>query len=355
MTLIGWRERLPYSARPPRSQVPLASPMKRLRPRLAVLLPCLALGLGACLGPREEAAPAPSEGFTERTPAFSLLGRPLLYVPPSDAVQAGREAELAEARALWEADPRDEANIVWYGRRLAYLGRYQEAIEVYSAGLELHPDSPRLLRHRGHRYISLRRFAQARQDLRRAALLAAHLPYEIEPDGQPNEWNIPRTSLQGNIHYHLALAQYLDGDFAGAARDWRRCLEWGRNDDNVVSSSYWLYLSLRRLGLDREAAAAVEPVSEDMDILENHGYQRLCLLFRGDLSLEELMAREESDGIQSATLRYGLASWHLLNGERERAAEMLLQIVSEDSWSAFGHIAAEADLARLGFALLARD
>ena len=290
---------------------------------------------------------------SSRVPAFSMLGRPLLPPEMPEEVRASREAELATARADWEASPEDEGAIIWYGRRLAYLGRYQEAIDVYSAGLALHPDSPRLLRHRGHRYISLRRLGLARLDLRRAASLVRNLPYEIELDGQPNESNIPRTSLQGNIYYHLALTQYLDGDFAGATSNWRHCLAWGRNDDNVVSSSYWLYLSLRRMGFDREAAAVVAPVHADMDILENHGYLRLCLLFRGDTSIEELEARYEEDGVQSATLTYGLASYHLLDGDRERAAELLLEIVRSDAWAAFGHIAAESDLKRLGFALLA--
>ena len=53
------------------------------------------------------------------------------------------EAKLARARADYEAEPENADAMIWLGRRLAYLGRYQEAIEVYSQGIELHPEDAR--------------------------------------------------------------------------------------------------------------------------------------------------------------------------------------------------------------------
>ena len=75
------------------------------------------------------------------------------------------EADLATARRALAADPDDPDNIIWVGRRLGYLWRMSEAIAVYSEGIELHPDCARLYRHRGHRYISVRRFDDAIVDL----------------------------------------------------------------------------------------------------------------------------------------------------------------------------------------------
>ena len=73
------------------------------------------------------------------------------------------------------------STIVWYGRWLGYAGRYEEAVAVFSRGLEVLPDSAWLLRFRGHRYITLRRFDEAVADLERADALAQGRPDQVEP------------------------------------------------------------------------------------------------------------------------------------------------------------------------------
>ena len=50
---------------------------------------------------------------------------------------------------------------------------------------------------------------------------------------------------------------------------------------------------------------------------------------------------------QVSQVGYGVANWYLVNGERERALELMREIVAGPSWAAFGRIASEADLARL--------
>lgn len=153
--------------------------------------------------------------------ATSLLGRPL--APPSLPAErrAALEADLQKARAEYEKDPAKADAIIWLGRRTAYLGRYREAIAVFTEGISKHPDDARLYRHRGHRYISVREFDRAVADLAKAAALAAGRPDEIEPDGQPNARNIPTSTLKTNIYYHLGLAHYLKGSFAEALDAYR--------------------------------------------------------------------------------------------------------------------------------------
>ena len=51
------------------------------------------------------------------------------------------------------------------GRRLGYLGRYREAIDVYGEALERWPGDPFLLRHRGHRHLSVRAFGRSRGEI----------------------------------------------------------------------------------------------------------------------------------------------------------------------------------------------
>ena len=145
--------------------------------------------------------------------ATSLFGKPLVSVPPTGEQKARLEADLAKAQAAYDRDPSSADAAIWLGRRLAYLGRFNDAITAYSRGIERHPNEARLYRHRGHRYVTIRKFDLAIADLRRATQLIAGKPDEVEPDGAPNKAGIPRSTLQSNIWYHLGLAQYLKGDF----------------------------------------------------------------------------------------------------------------------------------------------
>jgi tetratricopeptide (TPR) repeat protein len=124
-----------------------------------------------------EQAEQPPKGYE----GISLFGTPLTAAPAGAAALAAYET----ARRDFET-ARTEDHYIWLGRRTAYLGRYREAIAVYSEGLQKHPDSYRLYRHRGHRYISIRRFVRAIADFEKAAALAAGKPLEVEPDGAPN-------------------------------------------------------------------------------------------------------------------------------------------------------------------------
>jgi hypothetical protein len=53
------------------------------------------------------------------------------------------------------------------------------------------------------------------------------------------------------------------------------------------------------------------------------------------------------DPVDLATYGYGVANWHLSNGERGRAREIFEKVVAGPQWNAFGYIAAEGELARL--------
>ncbi len=274
----------------------------------------------------------------------SLLGKPLYPVELPPKVQAEREKNLAAAQRGYEADPRNEDRIIWLGRRLAYLSEFKDAIDVYTDGLALHPESHKLLRHRGHRYISLRRFDDAIADLDRAAKLIEGRPDEVEPDGLPNRQNIPTSTSHSNIYYHLGLAHYLKGELDEALAAYLRCMEFSTNNDMRCATSNWLYLTLKRLGRDGEAAEVLEPITAEMELLENFGYHRLLLLYKGELAPPDLHGAGDDD-IDDATVAYGTAAWHLYNGENTKATALFRRIVAGPAWPAFGFIAAEAELA----------
>jgi tetratricopeptide (TPR) repeat protein len=297
--------------------------------------------VAACASaPRQTAATTPFE-------AISFRGDTLRATPLSAETRARYERQLAEARAAYERAPNDADSIVWLGRRLAYLGRFRDAIDVYSRGIALHPDNPWLYRHRGHRYISTRQLDRAIADLDRAAQLVAGKPDQVEPDGQPNAQNLPIGTLHSNIDYHLALAHYLKGDYTRALPIYRRELANARNDDRRVSIAYWNYLALRKLGRDAEAAAVLAPIDASLRVIENDAYKNMLLMFKGEIGPDSLLrSAPDRASTQYATLGYGVASWYLLTGRREDGVRLLREIVASGNWPAFGFIAAEADLSR---------
>jgi tetratricopeptide (TPR) repeat protein len=283
-----------------------------------------------------------------RAEALSLLGRPLFAPELAPATRDRLQADLDRARADYENDPDDADAIIWLGRRLAYLGQYRAAIDAFSEGIEKHPADARLYRHRGHRYITTRQFSRAIDDLQHAATLVEGTADEVEPDGAPNRFNIPVSTLHTNIWYHLALAHYLRHDFERALPAWRRAVAASTNDDMTVAGSDWLYMTLRRLGRDEEASRALDGIHADMRILENDAYHRRLLMYRGVLPQDSLMPADTDDPVQLATYGYGLANWYLVNGDRARADALFRRILEGRNWAAFGFIAAEAEVAAGG-------
>lgn len=274
---------------------------------------------------------------------WSLSGEALFPPELPPAVRAEREAALVLARAAFERTPGDLEATIWLGRRTAYLGRYREAVDIFSEGLRRHPDSPELLRHRGHRWISLREFAQAERDLARAAQLVRGKPDAVEQDGLPVAGRPPHSTLQFNVHYHLGLARFLQGDFTGASLAFLDCLETVGNDEARVAAAHWAWASLQRAGEPDGAQVVLSGIRREMDVVENTAYHRLCLLYQGELEPGQVLGGEGSSGAAAA---FGVGHFHLVRGERKPAAEAFRALLSKGEWAAFGHVAAEAELGR---------
>ncbi|CAN5715589.1 hypothetical protein BH23GEM1_BH23GEM1_07890 [soil metagenome] len=299
-------------------------------------------GLAACAS-----LPAAVTATDDRdAEAVSLLGERLYAPPIPPPARETYEARLAEARHAYERTPANADSIIWLGRRTAYLGRYREAIAIFSEGIARHPADARMYRHRGHRHVSVRELDNAIDDLRRAVALTAGRPDEIEPDGIPNALNIPTSTLQSNIWYHLGLAHYFNGEFDCALSAYRQAMRVSGNPDMLVATSHWLYMTLRRLGRPEEAEAVLAPITRDMPVIENDAYHRLLLLYKGELPPDSL-APSGTDPLNDASTGYGLGNWHLYNGRSDEAVRVFRRVLSGGNWPAFGYIAAEAELARI--------
>jgi tetratricopeptide (TPR) repeat protein len=294
---------------------------------------------------RSDPAPSPTSQGPE-VEATSLLGRPLTRPALPEDTRRRYEEALAEARQRSDADPGDADALIWLGRRTAYLGRFRDAIDIYTRGIQRHARDARFYRHRGHRYITIRDFDRAIGDLERATSLTAGQTDEIEPDGIPNARNTPTSTLQSNIWYHLGLAHYLKGDFQRALNAYRACMQVSRNPDMLVATSHWLYMTLRRLGRDAEAAEVLAPIRADLDVIENGAYHRLLLMYKGELPVDSLLSASSSAALDDVTTAYGVGNWYFYTGERARAEDIFQRIVATGTWGAFGAIAAEAELQR---------
>lgn len=271
--------------------------------------------------------------------AISLLGDTLRSAPPSQAAID----KFNERKANFDADPSAD-NWIWYARFIAYQGKYNEAIEAYTAGIEQFPEDARFYRHRGHRYISIREFDKAIADLNKAAALREGKENEIEPDGAPNAQNIPVSTLHGNIYYHLGLAHYLKGELEPALAAYQEAIAASRMDDNIVSGTHWVYMILRLMGREAEAQKALEPIHPEMEIIENFAYHELCLFYKGELSLEALTKSGQGELSSNDAVNYGIGNWYRYNGKPEEAKEVYQSMLSRGGWASFGYIAAEADL-----------
>ncbi|HET7712258.1 MAG TPA: tetratricopeptide repeat protein [Thermoanaerobaculia bacterium] len=298
--------------------------------------------LSAC---RTAAPPAVEPPIPDGAEAVSWLGTPLVAPELAPDVKAQREEQLAAARREYERNPASADAIIWLGRRTAYLGRYREAIRIFSEGIAKHPRDARMYRHRGHRYITLRQLDAAISDLQRADELTRGKADEIEPDGLPNARNTPIGSLQSNICYHLGLAWYLKGDFEKALPVYERCNRLSTNPDRLVSTTHWLYMTLRRLGRTADAEKVLAPISSSLEVIENSSYHKLTLMYSGEIAPEEL-AGENPSTTEGATILYGVGNWYLYHGQPDKGMEIFRRIVDGGAWAAFGFLGAEAELAR---------
>jgi len=276
---------------------------------------------------------------------------------PADDIRDRSRRTLEAARLRYEAD-RSCAHAVWYGRVLGFRYRFDEAIAVFSEALERFPDSFELLRQRGHRYLSTRRFDDGLVDLWRAADLIQGMPLWMEPDGEDNELPVPATSIQFNTYYHLGLAHYLLRNWESAAGAYRQCRRWVGDDDydGITACADWLYMTLRRSGDEAGAGQVLASVPDnvpDDKFVEGPSYYRRLQMYQGKTDPEALLAPElgtqQIHNLETiyATQGYGVGNWYLYNGETDKARQVYERILEGRSTSAFGYIAAELDLAEI--------
>jgi len=107
-------------------------------------------------------------------------------------------------------------------------------------------------------------------------------------------------------------------------------------------------LSLRHP--QRRSLEILDRITDSMTIIENDSYFKRLNLYKGKLPFDSVLSVSSSNddvALALATQGYGVGNWYLYHGDTAKAMEIFEQVVNGKHFSAFGFIAAEADLARL--------
>jgi hypothetical protein len=76
------------------------------------------------------------------------------------------------------------------------------------------------------------------------------------------------------------------------------------------------------------------------------GVSRAPLMYKGLRTPESVLNLNTADDIQITTQGYGVGNWYLVNGDRVKAREVFDRVLAGKATTAFGYIAAEADVKR---------
>lgn len=270
--------------------------------------------------------------------------------PPEAPVPTQEQKQkLDEAYTKYVQNNNNADNIIWYGRRLAYVGLYSQAIDIFEEGIEKFPKDARFYRHRGHRYITLRCFDKAIADFEKAAKLVRGKTDEIEPDGIPNARNTPLSTLHTNIYYHLGLAYFYKKNYAKAENAWKTCFDLSKNDDMKVATANWLNLVLQIQDKKAEAEKLWENLPKEPYLIENFDYWVILRLYfvekpKTAEAIDEFVEAQFSGkrtGVSASTLLYGIAYYCQVNNISEKANELLERVKQTEQWGSFGFIGAE--------------
>lgn len=240
-----------------------------------------------------------------------------------------RAKELAEAQ---KKEPEKHELYIELSNELSKQMLYREAAQVLSTYLIYHPFNAEALCLRGRKYLAIQRFEESACDLELSARLDS------------NSWA---------TMYHLGIVQFIRGDFSRSACVFRRCFELSEDGGSKISAANWYWTALTREGRMDEASTLAASIDDDIDYGENYSYYKCVMLYKGLMTMEEVLKVDEDDipDITLAVNSYGAANFLLANGDLDSSYTLMRQTVKAaegDKWSAFAYLAASADLRRAG-------
>jgi len=231
---------------------------------------------------------------------------------------------IARAESALAADPRSVERIIQLGLAQSGARQFREAIQTFTRGLTIAPTDAVLYRWRGHRYLSVREFDRALDDLTRGSRL---------------------DSANYGIWYHLGIVRYARGDFAGAADAFARAQRRPPDAAELAGATDWLWMSLSRAGRAAEAQAMLNRRPDS--VAAANAYAQRLRLYRGQIGPDDVITAADTGDVAVATLSYGVGNWYLVRGDTARARPWFERSVRSGGWPAFGFIMSEVELRRL--------
>jgi tetratricopeptide (TPR) repeat protein len=282
--------------------------------------------VGAASAAGQEVGPGVARGPVEYRSATGVMFRAQADTGP-----------VARAAAALAAAPRDVGRVLALGLAQAGARQYREAIATFTRGLALTGDRPAALapdsaararallyRWRGHRLLSTGQFDRALEDLTRAARLDSTLY---------GAW------------YHLAIARYARGDFAGAADAMARAQPLAPDGGELAGATDWRWMALSRAGRAAEARAMLDRRPDSLPAA--NAYTRRLALYRGQLGPEAVLTAADTEPVAVSTLSYGVGTWYLVRGDTAAARTWFARSVAAGGWPAFGFLLSEVEQRRL--------
>lgn len=286
-------------------------------------------------------APAIGIGQNNDTPqAYSLSGKPLFS--PAQDVNVLKKSDSVN-HAIRSKSELLEDDFIGIGKQLVATARYKEAVENYSEGLKKFPESFKLLRLRGHRYLTLRKLDLVVKDLLKARDLIKLQPdsWEFDAKGKTTD------TYQHQIEYHLGVYYFLKKNFKEAVSAFEKSLKEAHEANEIVGTTDWLYNAYMRNGQKSEAENLLAAITPDFKSDHEQAYFRRIMLYKGVSRATDLVDETKSPeqwNIQEVTRAYGVANWYSFQGDTKKAKELYNKILQSNGWPAFAYLASEIEM-----------
>ncbi|MBT5186058.1 MAG: hypothetical protein HOH19_14415 [Kordiimonadaceae bacterium] len=265
-------------------------------------------------------------------------GRPFRDTKFNEKTLAFFTKDLEIAKATMAIAPEREDSYVWLGRRHGYLGELPQAIEVFTEGLEIFPDSYKLYRYRGRHLARNYQFEDAIKDYKKAAELLEDEPDSYEPNGIANGLDLTLSTFKQNIPYYLGQTSMAVGDYETVISAMDEAIHVPvlfAYMEELVPVTFWKYMAWRKLGEHQLAETELVKVPSEYPLIENYTYHAALNYLKGKY--------ERDDFLKSADIlgKYAVAMKDHFEGNNEAAIKIWNEITDA---SPRGFWPAEAEL-----------